>query len=62
MNKAVIVLGCLVILALSLCLFFYFWTDTGKWIIASLLLVLFLIIVLSSCKNRRALNMNGVFL
>jgi hypothetical protein len=62
MNKAVIILGCVVILALSICLFFYYWSDTGKWIIASLLLVLFFIIALSSCKNRRALNMNGVFM
>jgi hypothetical protein len=43
-------------------MFFYYWTDTGKWVLASLLLVLFLIIALSSCKNRRALNMNGVFM
>jgi hypothetical protein len=62
MNKAVIILGSLVILALAICMFAYYWSDTGKWVLASLLLVLFFIIALSSCKNRRALDMNGVFL
>lgn len=62
MNKVVIILGCLVILALSICMFAYHWNDTGKWVLAALLLVLFFVIALSSYKSRRSWEMNGVFL
>lgn len=62
MNKAVIMLGSLVILALAICMFTYHYDAYGKIFVAILLLVLFFIIVLSSCKNRRCVDMNGVFL
>lgn len=54
MNKAVIILGSLIILALSICVFTYNYNGNGKILVGILLLVLFFLIVLSSCKNRRS--------
>lgn len=62
MNKAVIILAFLVVLALSICAFTYYHDNTGRIIIGVLVLLTFIIIILSTCKNRRSLEMNGVFL
>ena len=62
MNKAVIVLASLIILALVICMFAYHYGAYGKIFVAIVLLILFFLIILSSCKNRRCVDMNGVFL
>lgn len=62
MNIAVIVLATLVILALAICVFTYQYNANGKILVGILLCILFFIILLSSCKNRKSVTINGVFL
>lgn len=62
MNWAVPFLALAVILALSICLFAYFWEAPGKTIIAIVLLVSFLVILFGLIRNRYSVRMNGVFL
>lgn len=62
MNKAVIILCLLVILAIGICVLTYSHDNAQKIAIGILLLVLFIVILLSYCRNRKAIDMNGVFL
>jgi hypothetical protein len=62
MNRIVPFLALAVILALSICLFLYYWDAPAKTAIAIVLLVGFLVVFLGLIRNRRSIPMNGVFL
>ena len=62
MNRIVPFLALAVILALSICLFLYYWDAPGKTAIAIVLLVAFLVVFLGLIRNRRSIPMNGVCL
>jgi hypothetical protein len=62
MNQLSIVLGSLVILALSICVFTYYPDSHGRIPIAVVLIIIFGSVLLSSFRNRRAIAMNGVFM
>jgi hypothetical protein len=62
MNFVVPYLSLVVLFALSVCLFLYYWDAPGKTAVAITLLIGFLVVLLGLIRNRHSLPMNGVFL
>jgi hypothetical protein len=61
-NFVVPYLSLVVIFALSVCLFLYYWDAPGKTAVAIILLIGFLFVLLGLIRNRQSIPMNGVFL
>jgi hypothetical protein len=62
MNFVVPYLSLVVIFALSVCLFLYYWDAPGKTAVGIILLIGFLVVLLGLIRNRQSFPMNGVFL
>lgn len=63
MAYVAVILGSLIILACAICILNYSRSEhTFRIVVACLLILVFLIILISYCKNQRALKIHGIFL
>jgi len=61
-NWIVLGVSVLVILGLSICVYLYYANSSGRILVGVLLTLLFILILLSLIRNRKAITLNGVFL